>query len=409
MDQPSQKSVRLKQQRFPFIIIMFFNLALVLTSCIKTSSEIEQASNSVRIALFNIWEMSTEKLTNVDSLGRGQEQQLLAAAKIIKEIDPDVLVINEIDHDINAVGRGEDLSLNLKRFQDAYLDSLQYEYLYIAPCNTGILAGKDFDNNDIVATDADRGSRDHGADCYGYGSYPGQYSMAILSKFPLDSHKARTFQNFLWKDLPNNLLPGDWYSEDEIEIFRLSSKSHWDVPLLLGQKTIHLLVSHPTPPGFDGPEDRNGKRNFDEIKMWTHYINGDSVLIDDMGVRGGLAESESFIVLGDLNAGPRGDTLVAGQRAIDQLLDHPKIQDCAKLLTSKGALNGRDPGSPLNIENWTSGRGTRGRRIDHILPSKDLKVLRGGVYWPDAGANPQGEARAQKASDHRLVWLDVEI
>jgi hypothetical protein len=45
---------------------------------------------------------------------------------------------------------------------------------------------------------------------------------------------------------------------EELEVFRLSSKSHWDVPIVIGRKTVHFLVSHPTPPVFDGPEDRNG-------------------------------------------------------------------------------------------------------------------------------------------------------
>ena len=35
--------------------------------------------------------------------------------------------------------------------------------------------------------------------------------------------------------------------------FRLSSKSHWDVPLSIGGRTVHFLVSHPTPPVFDDP------------------------------------------------------------------------------------------------------------------------------------------------------------
>ena len=36
-------------------------------------------------------------------------------------------------------------------------------------------------------------------------------------------------------------------------------------------ETVHFLVSHPTPPVFDGPEDRNGPRNYDEIRFWADY------------------------------------------------------------------------------------------------------------------------------------------
>jgi len=387
-------------------------VALILLACVISCSEKPQSStpvdNEFRIALFNIWEMSTTKILDVNEGGAGQNEQLIAAARIIADVDPDILVINEIDHDLDALESGADLALNLQRFQDAYLAD-HFQYMYIAPCNTGVLAGKDFDNNGMIATPEHSGTRDHGGDCYGYGSYPGQYSMAILSRLPLADMNARTFQNFLWKDLPGNHIPRAWYSDDEVEIFRLSSKSHWDVPVQVGNSQIHLLVSHPTPPVFDGDEDRNGRRNFDEIKMWVHYINGDSVLVDDSGTRGGLGENDQFIILGDLNASPTGDTLWTGELAIDQLLKHPRIIDSANLLRSEGALNDRSEGAPLYIENWTTGRGKWGMRIDHILPSTNLKPLGGSVYWPATKIDSAGAARVQKASDHRLIWMDIRV
>ena len=100
---------------------------------------------------------------------------------------------------------------------------------------------------------------------------------------------------------------------------------------------------------------------------------------------------------------------MTAQKSIDQLLKHPKIQDCANLLISEGALNGRTPGPPDYVENRTSGKGKWGMRIDHILPSKNLQVVRGGVYWPDKTRDPEGAARVQKASDHRLIWLDIMV
>ena len=390
------------------LIHVFVNLSFTVSA-----ADITTTKDTVRIALFNIWEMSTVKLADADVSGIGQNGQLKAAAEIIRKIRPDVLVLNEIDHDINAMHTGHDISLNVHRFNDAYLNQgerpLDYRFAYVAPCNTGFLADKDFDNNGKVATVKDQGSREHGGDCYGYGVYPGQYSMAILSRFPLEHKQARTFQKFLWKELPDNLIPREWYSDDEIEIFRLSSKSHWDVPVRIGKKSVHLLVSHPTPPVFDGPENRNGRRNYDEIKMWVHYINNDSVMVDDSGFRGGLAENESFIIAGDLNAAPQGDKLETGQRSIDQLLKHARINDCRDLLVSEGALKGRKPGAPDYIESRTSGWGERGMRIDHLLPSKDLETVNGGVYWPDTTSNAKGAALAKKASDHRLIWLDIII
>ncbi len=346
-------------------ISTIFVLMFVLLFAYVNNPGMTPSKNPVRFALFNIWEMSTKKLTDIDSNGVGRNKQLKSAAEIIRRIDPDVLVINEIDHDYDALAAGQNLALNAHRFNDDYLNRgenpLSYPFVYLAPCNTGLLSGMDLDNNGRIATEADRGSRDHGGDSYGYGDYPGQFSMAILSRYPLQHEKARTFQKFLWKDLPDNLIPEEWYSADEIKIFRLSSKSHWDIPVIIGDRTVHLLISHPTPPVFDGAEDRNGRRNYDEIGMWVHYINNDSVLVDDAGIRGGLAETESFIIAGDLNAAPRGSKLENGRRSIDQLLNHPRINDCGDLLVSQGALIGQEPGPP-----------------EYIHPSADRRKARGG-------------------------------
>ena len=72
--------------------------------------------------------------------------------------------------------------------------------------------------------------------------------------------------------MPGNVIPIPFYSPDEVPALRLSSKSHWDIPLDVNGTIIHVLASHLTPPVFDGPEDRNGRRNDDEIRFWADYV-----------------------------------------------------------------------------------------------------------------------------------------
>ena len=140
--------------------------------------------------------------------------------------------------------------------------------------------------------------------------------MVVYSKYPIATDEVRTFQDFLWKDMPGAVLPddpaipgpADWYSPEELEVFRLSSKSHWDVPIKVpGRKPVHFLVSHPTPPTFDGTEDRNGTRNHDEIRFWADYVTGGSTasyIYDDEGATGGLGRGQDFVIAGDQNADP---------------------------------------------------------------------------------------------------------
>jgi len=370
----------------------------VTASCVDTTLETSgqagvaaaEVPATVRIATFNIKELSTAKLTAVSADGHGLDPQASAAAEIVKRVRPDILVLNEIDLDVE---RSDDLALNARRFADAYLatgpDSIGYPYAFAAPSNTGVLSGLDIDGDGQVATDKDRGTRAHGNDSYGYGTYPGQYAMAVLSRYPLDEGKARTFQLFRWVDLPGNHIPPSHYPPEVEAALRLSSKSHWDLPVTLGRDTLHLWVSHPTPPGFDGPEDRNGRRNFDEIMFWVLYADGAEGLVDDRGRSGGYASDAAFVIAGDLNA-RRLDGAVTydGVTAIDQLLGHPRIQDPPYIQRPTASFRG-------------------GVRIDYVLPSTELSVVGGGVYDPDPSADPQGAARAELASDHRLVWVDI--
>jgi hypothetical protein len=387
--------------------LVAFALIASLAACEVPSELPEQAAPpaalpTVRVAIFNIWQLSTAKLTDTDEAGAGLDEQARAAATIVQRVRPDVLVINEIDHDYDTPDAG--LELNAERFARAYLATgespIEYPYAWAAANNTGILSGADLNADAYVATAADVGSRAHGDDSYGYGEYPGQYSMAVLSRHPVDTAGVRSFRELLWRDLPGHHIPEDFYPPETLEVLRLSSKSHQDVPISVDGHRLHLLMSHPTPPVFDGDEDRNGRRNFDEIRLWALYLNGDGGLVDDQGTAGGIEPGASFVILGDLNARPDElDSNYDGMPPIAQLLGHPRVTDTARWAISAGA--------PADAPEATTEFGGRGARIDYVLPSSELVVLDGGVYWPDAQLDGEGNDLAKRASDHRLVWMDL--
>jgi len=116
--------------------------------------------------------------------------------------------------------------------------------------------------------------------------------------------------------LPVNPATGQpWFSSAQLEVVRLSSKSHWDVPIDFYGRTVHFLVSHPTPPVLDGPEDRNGRRNFDEIRFWVDYLRPGRAaryIYDDAGVTGGLQAGAPFVIAGDQNSDPLDGDSVPG-------------------------------------------------------------------------------------------------
>ncbi len=382
------------------------------------------------------------------SLNRGAAGEALAdlstpddvqaqnVAAVIQRIRPEVLLLNEFDYEPDGalVDAFESNYLAIAQADD--LEPISYDYRFVAPSNTGVASGFDLNNDGSIVADPDEPG--YGDDAFGFGAFPGQYGMAVLSQHPIDEAAVRTFAGFRWADMPDAALPddpttdapGDWYDDDERSVFRLSSKSHWDVPVDIDGTTVHFLVSHPTPPVFDGDEDRNGLRNHDEIRFWADYISGGDAaayIYDDAGDSGGLENGTSFVIAGDENADPfDGDSTDA---PILALLDHPDIDtsvvpkgaggaEQAELQSGANAQHRGDPAADtgdfqdINDSNTAPGN----LRVDYVLPSADLEIADAGVHWP-LSSDPDfarvgvfdPETFSFPCSDHRLVWVDVVV
>jgi hypothetical protein len=245
--------------------------------------------------------------------------------------------------------------------------------------------------------------------------------MVLLSQFPIETNDVRTFQKLLWKSMPDALLPPsgkddntNWYSDEDLNLLRLSSKSHWDVPVNIDGQILHLLTSHPTPPAFDGPEDRNGRRNHDEIRLWAEYVSGEekSWLVDDQGRKSTLPADAAFVILGDLNADPNDGA--SYQVAINQLLKHPQINtgltpssaggvEAAK---KQGGKNSEHKGDHSHDTADFNDRGVGNLRADYVLPSNNLSATSAEIYWP---LSTDPGAKFADCSDHRLVWVDLNL
>lgn len=307
--------------------------------------------------------------------------QLRAICTILAAIQPDILVLNEVDRD--------DADDNLNLLAERWLQpaGLHYAHRYFAPVNTGLPSGRDLLKDGRASSTP-----------FGFGDFPGQYGMAVLSRWPINQSASRTFQRLLWRDLPDADLPRHpdgrpFYDDDDLAILRLSSKSHWDLLIDAPLQPFHLLVSHPTPPAFDGAERRNVHRNNDEIRFWLEYLDAGR-LSDDQGRSGGLAADAAFVIAGDLNADPQaGDS----GNAIAQLLRHPRLQDPKP--TSPGARQRYPNGTGLQTASW-------GLRADYLLPSHHWQVHQAQVFWPTKGRLAQA---VDLASDHRLVWAELSV
>ncbi len=428
----------------------------------------------LRVATFNIQDVRREAIES------GQDERLQQIASIIQDLRPNIILLNEIAYDPasdpampGAGGGGGGGGENAQLFLDRYLHTrqggaastglepptandesrplLRYR-AFMAPVNTGMPSGFDLNNDGQTVTtpsaDAltpskpgEPGARPseealaYAEDCWGFGTFPGQYGMALLvdERLELLSNQVRTFRLLPWDYLPGAMLPGPqiaapanapattpgvanastasgkpWFDAEELKVARLSSKSHWDVPVKLPNGvTLHVLCAHPTPPAFDGPEERNRRRNHDEIRLLADYINAEHYLVDDRNVPGGLPDGAPFIILGDLNADPDATKGNAIDNPVEKFLFSTPRVNADVTPTADARVEGLDDDDTAMFK----------MRVDYVLPSRDLAVLAAGVRRNPAmpGALPALEspsaagAPARFPSDHFPVWMDLRI
>lgn len=286
---------------------------------------------------------------------KGDDPQITAVISTITAARPDVIALQGFDYDLQGAALGAFAAALRSQGAD-------YPHHFSAPPNAGLMTDLDLDGD---------GKLGGAGDAQGYGRFYGQSSMAILSQHPIDTANIQDFSTFLWKDLPGNLFPhvqsAPFPSPAAFAVQRLSSKGHWILPIDhpdLGR--FHILTYHAGPPVFDGPEDRNGRRNHDETAFWMHYLNNAL----------GTAPDDAFILMGAANLDPdRGD---GRSVAMQGLLAHPALQD------------------PLATSTTVEWPQTGKLRVDYVLPSRDWVVS-------DAQAMPSNPT----ASRHNLVWIEL--
>jgi hypothetical protein len=386
--------------------------SLIFSVLINLGAAFNMNATEVTFATFNV-SMEAQNYLPQGENGDGSvlanllktetQPQIKNIAHIIQLVRPDVVLLNEFDYIADS-------EQGIKAFIRNYLNKAQgsaqaidYPYFYYNTVNTGQPSPYDLDN--------DGKASGTGSDAWGFGLYPGQYGMVLLSKYPIDSAKVRTFQYFKWKDMPGFLATkkadgSPWYSAKAWQEFPLSSKSHWDIPLDINGVTVHVLASHPTPPVFDGAENRNGIRNHDEIRFWSDYLSPTqaSYIYDDTGGSGGLDAKARFVLLGDQNASADGEGDALGH-AITTLYQHPRINNSMAPRSKGGAEHTPDnPNAAFHTASWRM-------RADYVLPSKaGFNIKDSGIFWP-AKNDPHYPLVGSRgaSSDHRLVWVTLEL
>lgn len=268
------------------------------------------------------------------------------ALSLLASARPDVVLLTDFDfdHDLAA----------LSALQAALAAAgLDLGHAFARRPNSGMPTGLDLDGDGRLG-----GPRD----AQGFGYFAGQGGQAVLSRYPVslrwDASEA------LWRDAWDTAQTPD---DTAVAVQRLSTSAHWMLDLDTPAGRLALLTLAATPPVFDGPEDRNGRRNRDEVLFWAH------VLDNRLSVP---PPEDPVVVLGNFNLDPdRGDGL---HEAAATLVGHPRLQD------------------PLLGATTVVWEQTGPMRVSYVLPDAALSVTAAGVTPPAEGRGPHG-----------LVWVDL--
>jgi len=312
------------------------------------------AADTIRVATFTV---------ELDRKGPGlllrdiqsdKNKQVRAVIAQIVAAQPDVIAIQRFDWDARLDA--------LTAFQNA-LDVAGWPLPHaVAPRpNSGVPSGLDLNNNGRTTDDQDN---------FGYGRFPGNRGLVVLSRLPITHADVRDF----------TALPSALNAQ-----LKMHTVAYVEVPIMIGDTQITILASHATAPLFDGGTGQNARRNAEEVGFFDTRMG---------------QISGPFVIAANLNldvADGDGDHAV-----IQQLLANPALQDPQP--TSKGAALAADAdhtGNPaLDTADWPDGM-PGNLRVSYVLPSKDLRVLDSAVQW-DPGQDIT-------ASKHRLVWVDIAV
>jgi endonuclease/exonuclease/phosphatase family metal-dependent hydrolase len=309
--------------------------------------------NSLRIATFNAELIRKGPGLLLRDILKGKDPQIAAFKLALLEVQPDIIALQGIDYDL----RGTALKALV---DDLAADGLRYSHMFTTAPNAGQASGLDLNGNGKLG-DAD--------DAHGYGRFNGYGGMAVLSHFPIRHNAVEDFSSVLWPDLPKHIYPmkngAPFGGADVFAAHRLSSRGHWVVPITTPDfGTLRVMTYHATPPIYDGPEDRNGRRNHDETAFWLDYLARED-------------NATPFFLTGTANTDPERGS--GRPEAINALLAHAKLQ------------NPFDDSPTADFKEPLPGD----LRVDYLMPSRGWKIIDHGMF------------SAPKASRHSLLWVDV--
>ena len=365
-------------QRFGAYMRFFIYLILCAASGLASG----KGSRELSLLHFNIKELTTEKLLDQNN------EQVNAAAKIIRDNLTDIISINEIQFDLENIptiglpGYTNDLNNMTRLIGKVGVFDNPWFYSF-EPANTGRYA-KNINTKGEYLKSGSSKTPDY-ADHENFGIFPAQYSTGLASRYPI-------IQRVILKKLKWT----DWNPEIPLSNYRLANKdklskniplfdkSFVDSVIQLGSKRIHVITLHTVPAfGFGHARSFNEVRNYDQLAFLDWYLRGrcepksiSKVKRCKTPIRP-LSKNSSFIATGDWNTDIHSNDMGA---KVLQSMDSSSV---IKLLKPTGDFLGFGKSAVTYLKSGHDVNDLK-LRLDYVAVSDDIDLLSSKIVSPKA-------------------------
>jgi hypothetical protein len=267
---------------------------LLVSSCNSTVNKTAQ----INVVHWNIKELSTDKLNK-------KSEQLQAVNRVLRNFKWGLLSVNELQYDKVGVPSNTYRSQGVNAEKLAKLLGHNTDDMAISftQANTGNKAKK---KNGEYLTQMSREARAL-ADQDNFGIFPGQYSTALLSKFPIKSEII--IKDLKWRE---------FNPKTKFRNYRRTNKGRLPTSIELFDKSFsHIIIDvegievnviglHTVPAfGFGNKRTPNMDRNRDQLRFLEWYLTGGTDIPVKMPKRyehiRPLEKDAKFIAMGDWN------------------------------------------------------------------------------------------------------------
>ncbi len=335
----------------------------ILTFMIILCSWTTMARDSFTLLHYNIKELDSKKL-------KDGSDQLKAVKEILSKHKFDLLSINEIQYDLpNVPNPSFTTTAENPTTLAKYLDLKDFKDKSIDPANTGLKAKKKENGHYHIDPNAPQARAS--ADQVNFGTMPGQYSSALLSKYEIISKKV--FSKILWSDFNAAIDLKEFRTADGSafpESAELFDKNFSDITVSIDNKEVHIILLHTVAAfNFGNAKSPNYKRNRDQLRFLEWYLTGSTDIPVNLPKIKPLKSTDYFVAVGDWNTA-YDSTANPGSLILRRLFKK---------------INMWIPPSKLSFTNEGSSYGAEPFRLmlDYIGTSKNIEVIKGEILHPD--------------------------